>query len=589
VIALPSALAPWTELLASLAPDLADAVGVLARRLSPILERVRPRPLPRGDDPDGYGGLARRGPYERLLLSEWALAEELPQEFERRAAMGEHAFLELDRRTPVRSTRVVALFDGGPDQLGSPRVVQLAALVVLARRALLAGAELAWGPLQSTGPLQATTDRASIEAFLAGRTGRPAAPEDLLGAGRERLGPAWDELWLIGSATLGGPAFESVAPKAVHLAIADVIDPELRAVDVRLRAAGRPLGEARLDLPAPEIGRRLLATPFRIVADRPARLAPPTPPPDEPAAAWAAFPRGGHDPLHARFLPGARQLLVVLQSGTAYTWGFPLDGSAPAPKPGNQLAMSSEPGVAIGYHQQKISTVTLTKEGLVRVDGRAPISPTQLGVRVPAVGHGVHVTRGALDTFVDGAGVLHVVTGSSLQPHGPAAGLFGIGKHVFAVLPRPGGLVVVHVRADGVLVPCGEIEGDRMWPGAWSSRAEIGLLLTAGPGGVDAYQLSCHAKGVSIASRPIRPVAVHDHLEIVGMGITDGKPTPILWDTRRKSFTHPGTGVTLTPARTPLAPSVSATGNEVAWCTPEGFLEVWSLRTGRALLLRHGA
>ena len=48
-------------------------------------------------EPDGYDGIASRGIYERLVTSEWLLADEEPDEFDRRAAMGEHTFTRLAR------------------------------------------------------------------------------------------------------------------------------------------------------------------------------------------------------------------------------------------------------------------------------------------------------------------------------------------------------------------------------------------------------------------------------------------------------------------------------------------------------------
>src|SRR5687768_17876785 len=56
-------------------------------------------------------------------------------------------------RRPPRSTlfpytTLFRSFDAGPNQLGSPRIAQIAALIVLSRRAEAAGVRFAWGILQ---------------------------------------------------------------------------------------------------------------------------------------------------------------------------------------------------------------------------------------------------------------------------------------------------------------------------------------------------------------------------------------------------------------------------------------------------------
>jgi hypothetical protein len=120
-VELPRALTPWAAYLQLFPRELVLALGPMVRRLDSVIGPLRAQGR-RGDgDPDGFDGLARRGSYERLLLSEWLLAEEVPEEFVRRAAMREHGFLHLARREPVGSRVSVALFDAGPNQIGAPR------------------------------------------------------------------------------------------------------------------------------------------------------------------------------------------------------------------------------------------------------------------------------------------------------------------------------------------------------------------------------------------------------------------------------------------------------------------------------------
>lgn len=65
------------------------------------------------------------------------MATEVPDEFLRRAAAGEHGFLALASRRPPETRRCVALLGTGPDALGAPRLAHLALLVVLSARAQL--------------------------------------------------------------------------------------------------------------------------------------------------------------------------------------------------------------------------------------------------------------------------------------------------------------------------------------------------------------------------------------------------------------------------------------------------------------------
>ena len=83
---LPPALAPWAPFLADFPLDVGAALGLLAQRIAALLG-------PGGEDGnanegevDGYDGLTRRGLPERMLLSDWLLADEAPDEWARRAA-----------------------------------------------------------------------------------------------------------------------------------------------------------------------------------------------------------------------------------------------------------------------------------------------------------------------------------------------------------------------------------------------------------------------------------------------------------------------------------------------------------------------
>src|ERR1041384_6511348 len=145
---LPPSLAPWSAYLRIFPEEVSLALGPIIQRLAMLIGSPHPRLNENDGEPDGFDGLNRRGTYERLLISEWMLADELEDEFMRRAVMGEHLFLNRARSSPVGTRATVALFDAGPSQLGSPRIAHIAALIVLANRADSVRSSFSWGVLQ---------------------------------------------------------------------------------------------------------------------------------------------------------------------------------------------------------------------------------------------------------------------------------------------------------------------------------------------------------------------------------------------------------------------------------------------------------
>lgn len=260
---LPAALAPWAAELAIFPHEIALSLGPLLRRLGAALGPLR-RLRHAGDgDVDGFDGLARRGPYERLLVTEWLLADEAPDEFLRRAANGEHTFLRLARPEPDGERVSHVLFDAGPAQLGSPRIAHIAALVVLSRRAAEAGAHFSWGVLQQPAaePFTDVTP-SSVQHLLAARTASEATSADLR-TWRERVGEpvAADDLWLVGGRRLD--ALDG-ATRAMRLFVEDRLDPEKRELSAEVWSGHRRLSSVMLELPDDAMGTRLLRDPFGV-------------------------------------------------------------------------------------------------------------------------------------------------------------------------------------------------------------------------------------------------------------------------------------------------------------------------------------
>lgn len=167
---LPDRLKPWAEWLAWFDPALWPSLADLLPRLGALLGPVIDSQAGGAPEPDGLGDLQRRGPYERLLASEWLLADALPDEFLRRAAAGEHLFLAPRQRPRQATGQMLVLFDAGPTQWGAPRLVHLALMILLARRARAAGGELLWGTLQAPGQVAPMDNAQALRQMLAART-----------------------------------------------------------------------------------------------------------------------------------------------------------------------------------------------------------------------------------------------------------------------------------------------------------------------------------------------------------------------------------------------------------------------------------
>ena len=77
----PKALEPWEPELRVFARELVGHLAALSERIAHAVGPLRVSTERRSDEPNGYSALSRRGPYERLLISEWALQLEHEDEF----------------------------------------------------------------------------------------------------------------------------------------------------------------------------------------------------------------------------------------------------------------------------------------------------------------------------------------------------------------------------------------------------------------------------------------------------------------------------------------------------------------------------
>lgn len=254
------ALGVWRAALRGLAPDLIPALEGWLQRLAQFLG---PYPVPRsseGDEPQGYLGLEKRGAYERLLASEWAMLMAAPLEFQRRAIAGEQLFFALARERWVASRRCVVLVDSGPEQLGNARLVQMALLTVLAERAKAAGVDFFWSAWQADpGELDTGFEAGSIQRFLELRSGQVLRAAEVA-AWLEKLGPAQEgeERWAIGAPGAELEGHRSLARVEIREEEARVVE----TLEVSWQNPGKSPRSLRLKLP-PQIDRvRLLRNPY---------------------------------------------------------------------------------------------------------------------------------------------------------------------------------------------------------------------------------------------------------------------------------------------------------------------------------------
>lgn len=230
---LPQPLAPWRAQLSGFDPAVASVLADLLRALHPLLGPANAQRRHGQLHDDGLDGLQRNGSYDRLLPSEWALAEVEPEEFLRRAAVGEHLFLAPRRVQPRSGSLLAAAFDSGPNQLGAPRLVHIALALLLAQRAAALGARFIWGSLQERGETMELREPAHLQRLLHSRSLLPASAEDAAYWNRRLTDPAPAECWLIGASALPGLAHSHAVTVQRRL------DGQL---DVQVRSGGSPRG-----------------------------------------------------------------------------------------------------------------------------------------------------------------------------------------------------------------------------------------------------------------------------------------------------------------------------------------------------------
>lgn len=259
---LPRELTPWRQSLSIFPQELAIALGGIVDRLALLIGPLVSPDSSGRDQPDGVGGIGRRGSFERLLATDWALADEAPLEFLRRVSTGELSFLEIAHQKPTVARHSVVLFDVGPDQRGAPRIVQLALLILLAQRAQAGGASFAWGILQdNSGEFITDVNEESVRRLVQGGSLRRVAIEDVMKYYQALPGKG-AEVWFVG----GAVAYEITANVTpFRIAIEDSLDPNAPSnVDVMVVGPKGKPKSISLELPMGNVAVRLIRDPFRV-------------------------------------------------------------------------------------------------------------------------------------------------------------------------------------------------------------------------------------------------------------------------------------------------------------------------------------
>ncbi len=260
---LPTNLTPWAKHLQIFPDEISLTLGNYVQKISPFIAPINSNVEESDGEPNGYDGVNRRGIYERLLLSELALADEIGEEFIRRAVMGEHLFLNLARVSPSSKRVSIALFDAGAMQIGTPRIAHLAALIILARRAEATNAMFLWGVLQNEKQLIISDDtEASVKILLESRTPNEVCEEDI-SAWQEKLKEVdkFADVWLIGSKNIS----QFVETKIFScLYVDEVLELEKNELELKIKSASGIEKQIFLELPPPNICTRLLRNPFEI-------------------------------------------------------------------------------------------------------------------------------------------------------------------------------------------------------------------------------------------------------------------------------------------------------------------------------------
>jgi hypothetical protein len=497
-------------------PWLAPAERLLAPYLAPRVSPTGP--------PDGFGALARRGPYERLLLSEWLLWQELPDEFLRRAASAEHLFQAVVRKQPAGRGQWVALFDVGPGQIGAPRLAQIALLAVFSRRAAVAGATFAWGALQHPDQgLLTSLGLAELRRFLSWRTDSPPDDEQWRAWCAVILGGRTDpetSVW-----TVGAPARPRSA-RAFHVEIREPEAPLETALTLRVTGVGGVSPPVSLPLPPAQLQVAVLRDEREASRSAPGAL------PLLDARAVAFAPVGG-------------RLFVRPNERTVQAWSIPPRPVDTPPSCRVHVLSSRETFLAAGWQKRRFVVVAVAGTDII-VHGiyrgrKAPAvrfpnaAGTMLGTEQLLAVACIEPKLGGL-LIADGQRTvlrLDLATGQATRLFPRVLAAIESERRFVTLRETDRGLALVADAGDGQ-----ERRGNL--PAAWGGSIFASAAPSAGDLAVFAYRGGPFMWRLVSAQGPIVELHPSTSAEVLGVSWLRGQPALLLCEADRRTLSLVG-------------------------------------------------
>lgn len=371
---LPAPLRPWRPWLTPLTDEVRGWLGTALLALRPLLPAPGSARAQTEGEFGGYRGISRRGLPERLLMTEWLYAQELPDEFLRRQSSGESLYLDPEREDRAAHRLQLLLFDSGPAQRGACRLAHLVLWILLAQQVEAARQRWAFGSLQDDLTLTCEdTGHAGMLRLLDGRSSQPVEPE-MLERWRTRLADCQPAtLWLIG-------APETPAPDLPHgcrlerLNISDLPLPGSRAL-----AVANARARITLDLPPPRLAARLLRDPLS-AGNTPA-----------PRKSWPVWSQLAALPLKHRvlFSSDGHRMLVRLADDRSLLQVVPNAPHAVVPAP--KILMTTAQTLAVRVCKRSVSEVRRSDAGvwqLVNGLGLPGVRTVELRAEAPHLASG---------------------------------------------------------------------------------------------------------------------------------------------------------------------------------------------------------
>ncbi|WP_392564368.1 hypothetical protein RHO13_02055 [Orbus wheelerorum] len=193
----------WQPYLSWFDAKIQPIMSELLSQLNLVLGPIKENAMLNNDWHSGLGEVKQRGRYENLLLSEWLLLDDEPDEFIRRVVSNEHLFLAPMPEEQKSNNTIIAFFDEGILQLGSLRLVHLVMMLLLDRRAKKQNSQFFWGVIQQPARLNVFEGLESLLSLLENRWLSALSNKNIVDWGAYLTDSNFDERWFIGAQITG--------------------------------------------------------------------------------------------------------------------------------------------------------------------------------------------------------------------------------------------------------------------------------------------------------------------------------------------------------------------------------------------------